>query len=320
MQLGSVNVSQNYMQRTVQVATPSDRTDQLIRQIEPLDDVIGLSVQRGGSIKPVGDILIINALNKGIDEVLRRVADTCQGTNYSIATAEQASMIDQQHDNIIENDIDEAIWEEIETGMRQQAHVTVNYMLLMAIGGAIATVGLVSEPGPQAVAFVAASVIAPGFEPLAAVPLGLVVRNAHTVWRGVRSALIGYGVLILAAALTFVMLHGMAITSEMEFVLNPEVDSLSHPTAKEITVSFCGTLAGAIIIAAYRRSIIAGALIAMVIIQAAAMIGVSAVCGRWDLAVEGVERFGLDIVFVFISCFVVFAAKQMLVHKRKPIV
>ena len=308
------------MQRTVQVATPGDRTDQLIRQLEPLDEVIGLSVQRGGSVKPVGDVLTINALNQGIDEVLRRVAETCQGTNYSIATAEQASLINQQYDSIIENDIDEAIWEEIETGMRQQAHITVNYMLLMAIGGAIATVGLVLEPGPQAVAFVAASVIAPGFEPLAAVPLGLVVRNAHTVWRGMRSALIGYGVLILAAALTFALLRGMNITSEMEFVLNAEVNSLSHPTAKEITVSFCGTLAGAIIIAAYRRSIIAGALIAMVIIQSAAMIGVSVVCGRWNLALEGAERFGLDIAFVFVSCFVVFAAKQALIHKRKPIV
>ena len=150
------------MQRTVQVATPSDRTDQLISQLQPLDDVIGLSVQRGGSLKPVGDILVINALNKGIDEVLRRIADTCRGMSYSIATSEQASMIDQQHDAIIESDVDEAIWEEIETGMRQQAHLTVNYMILMAISGAIATVGLVSEPGPQAVAFVAASVIAPG--------------------------------------------------------------------------------------------------------------------------------------------------------------
>ena len=308
------------MQRTVEVAIASNRTDELIGQLEPLDDVIGLSVQRGGSIKPIGDVLTIHTLNQGIDEVLRQIADTCRGTNYSIATSEQASMIDQQHHNTIEKDIDEAIWEEMETGMRHQARVTVNYMTLMAIGGAISAVGLVSEPGPQAVAFVAASVIAPGFEPIAKIPLGVVVGNFHTVWRGTRSALIGYGVLILAAALTFVLLRWLGVTSEQEFVMNSEVESLSHPTAKEITVSFCGTLAGAIIIAAYRRSIIAGALIAMLIIQSATMVGVSVVCGRWDLALEGAERFGLDVVFVFISCFVVFAAKQVLVHKRKPIV
>ena len=146
------------------------------------------------------------------------------------------------------------------------------------------------------------------------------MHNVRTVWRGTRSALIGYGVLILAAALTFALLRWMGVTGEMEFILNPEVESLSHPTAKEITVSFRGTLAGAIIIAAYRRSIIAGALVAMVIIQSAAMVGVSAMCGRWDQALEGAKRFGLDVVFVFVSCFVVFAAKQLLVHKRKPIV
>ena len=164
--------------------------------------------------------------------------------------------------------------------MRQQAHLTVNYLTLTAIGGAIATVGLVSPTRPQAVAFVAASMISPGFEPLAAVPLGLVVRNGHKVWRDARSALIGYTVLILAATLTSALFRWADITTEAESVSNAEVDSLSHPTAKEMTVSFCGTLAGAVIIAAYRRSIIEGALIAMFITQAVAMIGVSAVCGR----------------------------------------
>lgn len=308
------------MQRSIEVATPSHLTNQLIDQLQPLENVIGLSVQRGGSIKPKGDILIIHALNKGIDDVLRRVAHTCRDTDYSVVTAEQASMIDQKQDARIEKDIDEAIWEEMETGMRHQARVTVNYMILMAIGGAIATVGLVSDPGPQAVAFVAAAVIAPGFEPIAKIPLGLTLRNGHTVVRGLRSAAIGYSILILTAALTFALLQALGITSEAEFITNPEIDHLSHPTAKEITVSLCGTLAGAIIVAAYRRSVIAGALIAMVIIHAAAMIGVSIVCGRWDLALEGVERFGLDIVFVIVSCFAVFAVKQALVHKRQPIV
>lgn len=58
----------------------------------------------------------------------------------------------------------------------------------------------------------------------------------------------------------------------------------------------------------------------MVIISAAAMIGVAVACGQWDLALEGLERFGLDVALIIASCYIVFIVKQQFLHKRKPIV
>lgn len=268
------------MHRSLVISLPADRTDTLINQLKPLACLVGLSVQRGSSIKPAGDSVTLHVLNKGIDEALRRIENTCRGTTYSIATAEQASLIDPQHDSLVENDIDEAIWEEMETGLRHQARVTGNYIALMTLGGAMSAVGLVSEPVPQVIAFVAASVIASGFEPIAKIPLGLVLRNVHTVRRGLKSAVMGYGALILAAGCTFALLRWLGATSIDEFSQNQATEMMSHPSAKDIIVSACGTLSGAIIIASYRRSIIAGALIAMVIISATAMIGAAVACGQ----------------------------------------
>lgn len=308
------------MHRTLVVSLPTDRTDQLIGRLEPLDAVVGLSVQRHGSLKPPGDVLTLHVLNNGIDEALRQIAAVCTGTLYSIATAEQASLIDPSSDSLVENDIDEAIWEEMETGLRHQARITGNYLALMALGGAMCAVGLVSEPVPQVIAFVAASVVAPGFEPIAKISLGLVLQNFNTVRRGLKSVLMGYGVLILTSAVVFALLRWAGVTSPTEFVNNQAVEMMAHPSAKDIIVSICGTLAGAIIIASYRRSIIAGALIAMVIISAAAMIGPALICGSWSLAVEGAERFAMDVALIIISCLIVFWAKQQFLHKRKPIV
>lgn len=308
------------MHRSLTVSLPTDYTDLLISQLKPLDCIVGLSVQRGGSIKPVGDILTLHVLNKGIDEALRRITAVCSETAYSIVTAEQASLIDPEQKSLIEDDIDEAIWEEMETGLRHQARVTGNYLSIMALGGAMAAVGLVSDPVPQVIAFVAASVIAPGFEPIAKIPMGLVLKNFHMVKRGTKSALMGYGSLILASALTFALLRWLGATTVDEFSQNQATIMMSHPSVKDIIVSICGTLSGAIIIASYRRSIIAGALMAMVIISAAAMIGAAIACGQWNLAIEGAERFGLDIALIVGSCLLVFASKQLLLHKRKPIV
>ncbi|GAB3694024.1 hypothetical protein GCM10027592_14520 [Spirosoma flavus] len=308
------------MHRTLTISLPSERTILLIDQLKPLDAIISISVQRNGSVKPPGDVVILQVLNKGVDESLRQIATVCKGEPYSIATAEQASFIDPKQDELIEKDIDEAIWEEMETGLRHQSRVTSNYLALMALGGVMSAVGLVSEPVPQVVAFIAASIVAPGFEPIAKIPLGLVLRNPHTIKRGLWSFVSGYGVLILAAALSFALLQWMNVTDAAELAQNQAVEMMSHPSTKDIIVSICGTLSGALIVASYRRSIIAGALIAMVIISAAAMIGAALACGQWELAIEGAERFCLDVAFIIGSCLLVFTAKQHFLHKRKPIV
>ncbi|MEJ7709202.1 MAG: hypothetical protein WKF84_04915 [Pyrinomonadaceae bacterium] len=104
-------------------------------------------------------------LNRGADAVLKRAREQ-GGERVSIVTAELTSIIDKQHEEAVDRDVDEAVWEEMETGLRHQGRVTANFVTLMALGGAIAAIGLVSEPAPQAIAFVAASIIAPGFEPL----------------------------------------------------------------------------------------------------------------------------------------------------------
>ncbi len=308
------------MHRTFEVALPAHLASPLTDQLRQLDAVVGLSWHPHTSLKPPGDTLTVHVLNRGADEVLGHISAVCAGTDYTIATAEQASLIDPKHEQAIENDVDEAIWEEMKTGLRHHGRITANFLLLMGLGGALATVGLVSEPAPQAIAFVAASVIAPGFEPLAKIPLGLVLGSWTTAWRGIKSALAGYSVLIGAAALTYwgFLLSGTIMGDA--FAHNPEVEHLAHPGGLELTVSVCGSLAGGLIIAAYRRSVIAGALIAVVLIHAAALIGVSLVVGRWDLALEGLERFGVDALIVMGSCAVVFGAKQLLVHRRKPLV
>jgi hypothetical protein len=72
----------------------------------------------------------------------------------------------------------------METGLRHQGRATPNFLALMALGGAVAALGLVSNPVPQAIAFIASAIIAPGFEPLAKVPLGGVLGRWNVVKRG----------------------------------------------------------------------------------------------------------------------------------------
>jgi hypothetical protein len=308
------------MHRTFEASIPPEHTDQLVQQLLTNKHVMGVSLQRGVSILPPGDALTIHVLNRGADDVLSLIARRCTGTSYSIITAEQASMIDPTHDEQVENDYDEAIWEEMESGLRHNGRITANYLILMAIGGAIGAVGLVSDPAPQAVAFVAAAVIAPGYDPLAKMALGLTLGKPNLLKKGVESTGLGYVLLIVVAMLSFWLLRLTGAATVADFTGNPEVEHLSHPTARELLLSVCGALAGGVITASYREHFIAGPLMALAFIHAAAMIGVGIAAGEWAYALEGLERFALDALLIVGGCLLVFAIKQRFVHRRKPIV
>lgn len=309
------------MHRILAVTVPPTVTDSLQVELAAIDEVIGLTLQRGGSLKPAGDVLTVHVLNTGADEVLRRVrAAVPDKQGLSVVTAEATSFISPADHHLVQGDRDEAIWEEMESGLRHQGRITVNYLLLMALGGIIATVGLVSEPVPQAVAFVASAIIAPGFDPMTTVALGLVLRRWPLVGRGLASALAGYAVLILAAALT---MWAMAAAGEADAGLlatNKEVEHLAHPKLMELLVAGAGALAGVVMLAAFRRSFLAGPLIAMVFIPAAALIGAAPVVGRFDLALEGLERFGADWGLILALGIPFLWLKQQFLHRRPPLI
>lgn len=286
-----------------------------------MEDVIGLSLKRRVSLKPAGaDVFTVHVLNRGSDGVLKAAAAARGHGSVSVVTAELASIIDPEHDERVEDDVDEGLWEEMETGLRHHGRITANFLLLMALGGAICAVGLVSDPAPQAIAFVASAIIAPGYEPIVKIPLGLVLRRWHVAWRGLQSALIGYAVLIGAAALALLLMRAFDSDVAREFVTNPEVKHLAHPTVKEVLTTTCAAAAGAIIVAAYRRSVIAGPLVALVIIPAAAKAGMALALGRGDLVGEGLERLGLDVLLIIGLGGLVFGLKQGLVHRRRSLI
>jgi hypothetical protein len=306
--------------RTIEITVPPSYTDELIQELERLEQVINLSVMRGASVKPEGDVLTVHALNEGADEVLRLADAGRKQGHVSVSTAELTSLIDPEHERKVANDIDEALWEEIETGLRHQSRTTANYLALMVLGGAVAATGFVVEGTSQAISFVAASIISPGFEPVAKIPMGLVLRRWDLARRGLRAAGVGYLALALSAALAFLLLRLTGVVTVGEFIGNPEVESLANPTLRDILLSVCGAVAGMVMIISQRRYLIPGALIALMIIEAAAMIGVALAAGSPVLMYEAAVRLVLDVLLIVAGGVIIVLLKQALVHRRAPMV
>ena len=307
------------MHRTIEASIPSESTDAIVEELEQQSCVVGLNVHRNVSVKPRGDTLLIHVLNRGADDVLRTIRAHVPAESFSIITSEVASINDPKHQRAIDHDVDEAIWEEMETGLRHNGRLTSNYLLLMALGGVIAAAGFVSPVHHQVIAFVAASIIAPGLEPLAKLPLGIVLGRRDVAWVGVKASVVGYGVLALAAALAFQLLLQLGTVEAATFLEHEATASLLEPKATDLLVSVAAAAASILMYLAYRRNVIAGPLIALILIPATSAVGMSVAIGAWGHAGQIAQRLGVDVALVVCTGLLLIYAKQKLVHKRQPL-
>lgn len=306
------------MHRSIELSVPAAASDPLVAALRDVDGVIGLSRHVGASLIPAGDVITVHALNAATDDVLRAAARICGADAFTTVTAEVASVSDNGQQDQIDTDVDEAIWEELETGLRHQGRLTANFLILMGLGGVIGASATVAEPGAATIAYIASAIITPGFEPIGKLPLGIVLQRRNVIEAGLKSAVAGYAVLVAAAALTWLVLAQAGIAASAFLDGSPLKHTL-HPTPDIYAVSIAGAFAGAVILAAYRRSVIAGALVAMRLIEAASVAGVAIGMGRTDIALQALGRLTLDMSFVVVAGVIVFGLKQRMVHRRAPI-
>ena len=292
----------------------------MLRQLEQINGVISVSAYEGASRKPKGDVIVVNVLNRAADAVLG-CTDRIKFKDgaISVVTAEAASFSDPAHQEEIDSDTDESTWEEMETSLRNRGQLTFNFVALMALGGAIGTTGLSVEPVPQTMALVAASIIAPAWEPIAKFPLWLILRNRRLLVDALWSFFAGYAALVLTAAAAVLLLQALGVTDLAKLAANPEVKRIVHPPPESILISFCAALAGVIIETAYREALLAGPVVALIVVPSACLVGAGLGLLDAELMIAGVRRFSIDLVLVIVLGALVLGMKQRLLHRRLPV-
>jgi hypothetical protein len=282
---------------------------------------MSLSVERGVSLNPPGDVVTVSCLNRGTDQVLKLIAAVQEaGGEITVVTsrADSISKTGQQH--LIDTDVDEGIWEEMESGLVHHGRLTPNYAALMALGGAVAAAGIYQDTLNKTVAFVAASIIAPGYEPMAKIALAIVLRRWPIVRQALLSLAVGYGLVLLSSALMILALHAFGGIDLAQLGTVPEVRFDTHPGMTAAAVSACCAAAGAVMIASFRETVLAGPLIGLAIVPVTAIMGAAIAARSGELVLLAARRLSLDMSLVIALGLTVFWLKQKLRHKRMPLV
>jgi hypothetical protein len=305
---------------TVEVSLPSAATDGTLNTLEKLDGVLSLYVERGVGVKPEGDVITVHALNRAVDDVLATVAEAEQYGPIAVVTGGVNSLVATGAQGAIDDDADESPWEEFERTLRHHGRLSVNYVLLMTIGGAMAVAGLLSPPVPQALALAACAILTPAFEPLGELAAALVRRSAYAIRRAVVSVVVGYLLMALGGGLAFLVLRALGLASPKTIASSEGMHLIIDPTAADWLVAAGGAVAGLLIITSFREAVLAGALIALALVPAGGVLGMGIASLDLEMALQGLQRLAQDAALVVVLGGLVIIGKDRFIHRgRRPL-
>jgi hypothetical protein len=305
---------------TIELAVPATATDEQLERLSDLNGVLNLSVERGASVKPPGDVITVHALNRAVDDVLATARRAEDHGPTAVATSGIESLVVSGAQGLIADDADESPWEEFERTLRHHGRISVNYLILMTLGGGVAMAGLLSPPVPQALALAASAVLAPAFEPAAKLAVALVRPTGRALGRSLVALAAGYAVLATGGAVTFLVLRALGLASASTLASSDGVHMVLDPTAADWLVAAGGALAGMVIVTSFRQAVLAGALIALALVPAAAVLGAGVVAGDPALTVGGLKRTAEDLGLVLVLGGAVVLTKHRLLHRgRAPL-
>lgn len=302
------------MARTIQITLPSDKTDRLAEALQRIGGIVGISVQRGASLKPPGDVLIVQSTNEGLADVLELLARHRIGAQGTVVTSEPRSLVSPSDQRQIDIESNDASWPEMAALLRRETNLSSNYLMAMCLAGVVAAAGLWTD---TVHIVVGAMIMAPGFEPIIRVPFGLLAKGADAWKQGLKSSAAGYAVMI-AGALTATLVLTWLDSSSPELAERHWIRYWSQVTLTSVLVALAASAAGAAIIAAQRSVLTAGVMVALALVPSAAIVGMAIAAGNLPLAAGGLARWMTDTGCVVIGGGLVFLIKHRML-RRTPV-
>lgn len=307
------------MPRTVEITIPPSQTDHLLAQVKKIPQLISIQVEKNISVQPPGDVVTVSITNNSLPHllgVLDRMGIT-RNEAASVTTSRPLSVISLPAAQLIRDDSSYTIWEEVDQELNKESGMTLGAMIVMAVAGAIATIGLMTNALHLVIG---AMVIAPGFEPISRIALGMVNRTLS--WKsGAIDTLKGYTSLIAGAALTALALQLLGYSpASTQGTYLPEGALLSYWTSITLTsvlASLAAATAGAFLILQERSVLTAGVMIALALIPAATVAGIGIANADMQLVTSGLLRFAIETLLVAIMSALVFGWKFKWIEKRR---
>jgi uncharacterized hydrophobic protein (TIGR00271 family) len=297
----------------VRIVSPSDITADLVDRMTQDAAVFSITLHRGVSRHPDGDLVEFEVLNGAANAVLTDLRMLGLYRRGSIVLEDVAVFLSDEQDQagarLGRFQQFAPVWEEVEARVRAGAAYPPSWYLLLVIAGVIGAVGILTN---SQILVVAAMVVGPEYGAMASMAFCLPRRDWRPIKRGAIALTVGFSAAMLASLLLGMAIRGGGLTPRAyEFGVRPVSNLINTPNVFSVIVATLAAVVGVVSLTEARASTLIGVFVSVTTIPAAADVGLSAAYSDWSEA-----RGSLFQLLLNVSLLVVVGAVAFVVQRR----
>jgi uncharacterized hydrophobic protein (TIGR00271 family) len=286
----------------LRVIAPEDLRDDVIGVLRREVGVANLLLHRGVALDPPGDEITADLARECANRVIRELkaldVQHRGAITLEILDTVLSSKAHRAEDEAEGDPADAVVWDELIGRTREEATLSVTYLLFLTLACVLAAIGVVTD---STVTVVGAMVLGPEFGPLAALSVALVRRRADLARRAALALLIGFPVAMGITALAMVAGEALGWLSLDTVRHASEVDFIFQVGPLSFVVALLAGAAGMLSLVSAKSAALVGVFISVTTVPAAGFAVVAALLGDWDVAAKSAAQLAVNLVGITIA-------------------
>lgn len=287
----------------IRVISPPDLTPAVLERLRTEHGTANLAFQPGSALEPEGDVIIVEIARERGNAVVDTLIDLDideRGSISLITIDAHSSRLGQvAEEAAVGHGADALMWQELEEHARADARSSATYYALMIIAALIAAIAIIVD---SPILVIGAMIVGPEYGPLTSLAVSMYRDHRHDAVRAALTLLSGLLFAIVASAfLTLVLVWVGEISDSFHSGGNFFTSFVSEPNVYSFIVAFLAGIAGTVALAQGRQAALAGVLVSVTTIPAAAAVGLDVAVGDWSDAAGALGQLAINLAALVLA-------------------
>jgi uncharacterized hydrophobic protein (TIGR00271 family) len=305
---------------SLRISVPEGLTDDVVALFEGTPSVTGLSVLRGASVIPRGDVVTADIAREGANPVIDALRDlgvhhegTVRVDPVDTWLSRTAFTAEREAPGA---SADAVVWAQVGNRAYADSELNWTYLSFMVLATLIAGVAIVLD---SPILVIGAMVLGPEFGPIAAIGVALVRRRGGLLGIATRTLVLGFAAGILATLLAGLLGRALGWVTLRDIVgPRPGTDFIYSPDRWTLVVAVIAAAAGVLSLTSARTGGLAGVFISVTTVPAAGNIALGLAFGAWHEVRGSGLQLALNLTAMAAAGWATLALQQ-LVWSRVPV-
>ena len=298
----------------LRVTAPPDLCHTVRELFEADHGVAHLAVVPGGSLRPPGDLFLVDCARESADGLIRRLRELGIDEQGAIAIEAVDAAVSRAAETAEQrapgDGADAVVWEQVVRTTEDQATPAVSWLAFLTIAVLLAAVAIVND---SAVVLIGAMVLGPEFAPLAALAVAAVARRPNIARRAGLALVVGFAVAI--AVTTVVALLGRWLGwygPDLLDAARPATGFITRPDRWSVVVAVLAGVAGVLSLTSAKSGALVGVFISVTTVPAAGEIALAIALGSGTDLREAATQLGVNLAGILAAAVVTLALQRVL--------